>query len=57
MNTDDKKAIEEIIEAIMSHSENEIGLDQYHADVLRSVLDEDEDEKYSRRVVEYLRGK
>jgi hypothetical protein len=53
MGQEDREAIEEIIESIMSHSVNETGLDQSHAEVLESILESDE--KYARRVVEYLK--
>ena len=55
MDQEDREAIKEIIESIMSHSEDEIGLDQSHAEVLESILESNIDKKYARRVVEYLK--
>jgi hypothetical protein len=54
MNQEDQEAIKEIIESIMSHSPEEIGLDQSRAEVLKSVLENDTG-KYTRRVVEFLK--
>jgi hypothetical protein len=42
MSDDEKDAIREIIRFIMSHPPAEIGLDQYHADVLRTILMRDQ---------------
>lgn len=56
MNQVGREAIKEIIESIMSHSVDETGLDQSHAEVLRSLLFDADIERYARRVVEYLRS-
>jgi uncharacterized membrane protein YvbJ len=56
MNQEDRKAIKEIIESIMSHSVDETGLDQGHAEVLISLLCDTDTKRYARRVVEHLRS-